>query len=150
MPPERRDSTSSVPDPRLQLCLARPPWHDRAMRRMWAIAAALVVTAVAASGCSIIEESDAVGTWGTQERGSAHLQIADDGTLHGNDGCNSFSGRWHDADGAVIFDDVMSTLMACQGVDTWLTQGRSAVARGDTLHVRDASGTEIGTLPRVE
>ena len=112
--------------------------------------AALALVAVAASGCSIIEEPDAVGTWGTPERGSAYLRIADDGTLTGNDGCNTMSGRWHEGDGAAVFDDVMSTLMACPGVDTWLTQGRSAVAQGDTLHVRDASGVEIGTLPRAD
>jgi len=43
-----------------------------------------------------------------------------------------------------------STMMYCEGVDTWLTQGTTAVVQGDALVVSDEDGKEIGTLDRKE
>lgn len=89
-----------------------------------------------------------VGTWGRQGRGLPHLTLSDDGRLSGSDGCNRLAGGWTLDDGAVKFGPLVSTLLYCEGVDTWLRLARSATVEGNTMHVRDDEGREIGTLDR--
>lgn len=93
---------------------------------------------------------DPIATWGTAADGQPHLVISADGTISGNDGCNSLSGTWVQPDptASILFDDVIMSLMMCSHVDTWLASGRSALVAGDVLHVLDDSGAVIGTLVR--
>lgn len=93
--------------------------------------------------------ASAVGSWGEpDERGRPSLLLAADGGLTGSDGCNRLMGSWT-ADGTTVtFSPLASTMMFCEGVDTWLLGAASAELTGDTLVVRDAAGAEIGTLER--
>lgn len=105
----------------------------------------------AGSGGSDAEPSDPVGAWGdTTTQTEPSLVLAEDGILNGTDGCNRLRGSWS-ADGETItFNQVASTRMACEGVDTWLSGLATATISGAEMTVLDASGTEIGTLTRSE
>ena len=89
------------------------------------------------------------GQWGEIAEESAYLTINDDGTVLGHDGCNGLGGNWHVADDVIHFDDMVTTLIMCEGRDTWLGLLKTAVVDGDTLHVLDEGGEVVGTLPRV-
>lgn len=41
-----------------------------------------------------------------------------------------------------------STMMFCEGVDTWLSQAHTGTVEGDTLTILNEQGDEIGTLER--
>jgi heat shock protein HslJ len=100
------------------------------------------------SGCSGTSSDDVDGTWGDPGDAAPQLVLATDGTLTGTDGCNLLNGRWR-ADGPdVEFSDTLSTLMACQGVDTWLVQLSSATVDGDIMTVMSADGRKVGTLAK--
>lgn len=88
------------------------------------------------------------GTWGSPEPGEPHLQFAADGTVVGTDGCNRLMGKWTLEDGGVHFHQMVSTMMYCEGVDTWLSGAASARRQGETLQIFDRAGVEIGVLPR--
>jgi len=116
-------------------------------------------SAIAAAGLGVLAlvgcaapATGPVGTWTSSPSGSAddtpRLVVAADGSLTGDDGCNSLSGRWDPADSQIAFSDVASTLMACDGVDAWLGGLATASVNGDTMTIRDASGAEIGELHR--
>jgi len=89
-----------------------------------------------------------VGAWGRLGRGLPHLSLSSDGRLAGSDGCNRLAGGWSLRDEIIEFGPLVSTLMFCEGVDTWLRDAASATVDGDVMHVRDAEGREIGTLER--
>lgn len=88
------------------------------------------------------------GTWGTDEPGKPYLQFVADGTVTGTDGCNRLMGKWTLEEGAIHFQQMVSTMMYCEGVDTWLSGAASAKVHGDSLRVFDRGGVEIGTLYR--
>lgn len=94
--------------------------------------------------------ASAVGTWGDPTDTTApSLSLAADGTLTGTDGCNRLTGRWEDQGaGRIEFDDVASTRMACEGVDTWLSALDEATIDGDTMTVLGDDDVELGTLER--
>lgn len=111
----------------------------------------LAVAATAALGlaaCSAAAPS-VVGTWGDAEsQGEPSLTFDEDGSYSGSDGCNRVMGSW-EADGKTVDLGVMaSTLMFCEGVDTWLSQGASAEIDGTTLIVLDEGGEQLGSLER--
>lgn len=89
-----------------------------------------------------------VGTWGDHGGNQPQLVVSVDGSLSGTDGCNRLFGTWELSGDTISFVRVGSTMMACQGVDTWLAGLDSARVDGDTLHVADASGFQIGVLTR--
>ncbi len=95
-------------------------------------------------GCA--SGDDAVGTWGSGGPGLPQLVVEAGGALHGTDGCNVLGGEWRQEGDTIVTDGVISTKMYCEGVDDWLSGIRSARVEGDTLHVFDSSGSEIGTL----
>ena len=95
------------------------------------------------AGCASTNESP-VGTWG--EKDGPTLTLAEDGTLHGSDGCNRMTGGWTQSESQI--DEVASTMMACEDIDTWLNGLSTGTITGSTLQILDASGTEIGTLER--
>jgi heat shock protein HslJ len=116
------------------------------------LAAAAALTACAGNaGSGGSDSNDPVGTWGdTKAAGEPSLVLTSDGKLSGTDGCNQLSGAWTDDDDAITFDDVASTMMACEDVDTWLSKLSTGTVSGDTLTVYDTRGKEIGTLERSE
>ena len=99
-----------------------------------------------------VSEASFVGTWGTDDPHEPHLVIAADGTVTGSDGCNTLNGAWEfDAeDGTIEFDRMVSTMMACEGVDQSLGQLDSASVDGDTLTFYGDDDVELTTLPRTE
>ncbi|MBS3179004.1 META domain-containing protein [Pseudoclavibacter sp. Marseille-Q4354] len=110
-----------------------------------AAAALLLLTGCAAPAAS------AAGTWGTPNssgQGEPGLNLADDGKVTGNDGCNRLMGEWTETDGTVEFGALASTMMFCEGVDTWLLGASTAEVGGDSLVVFNEAGDQIGTLPR--
>ncbi len=109
-----------------------------------AAAALLLLTGCAAPAAS------AAGTWGTPNssgQGEPGLNLADDGKVTGNDGCNRLMGEWTETDGTVEFGALASTMMFCEGVDTWLLGASTAEVDGDSLVVFNEAGDQIGTLP---
>ncbi|RSZ61985.1 META domain-containing protein [Corynebacterium hylobatis] len=100
-------------------------------------------------GCAT--ESSAVepeGTWGTEAQGEPHLVLAGDGRVSGSDGCNRLTGTWELVDDQVELGPLASTMMACEGVETWLGGAETLTFDGDTMHVLDGQGAELGTLER--
>jgi heat shock protein HslJ len=131
----------------------------RMLRSTTLIGTLLVAAALALAGCatnagsggSDAEPSDPGGTWGdTTTDTEPSLVLADDGTLTGTDGCNRLRGRWSADGDTVTFDQVASTRMACEGVDTWLSGLATATISAAEMTVLDASGAELGTLTRSE
>lgn len=101
------------------------------------------------AGCSSDDgAADPGGVWGSEAEGQAHLELGDDGSLSGNDGCNGLAGDWEQNGDAVTFSDVAMTLKLCEGVDTWMTGLATATVSGDTMTVLDQAGAELGTLQR--
>ncbi|WP_394554044.1 META domain-containing protein [Agromyces sp. MMS24-JH15] len=110
-----------------------------------------VVAAIALSGCGGSSGGgiDVVGTWGDPTTGEPYLSLAEDGTLTGSDGCNRLAGGWElDEADQIEFGDVASTLMACEGVDTWLSGLDVATVSGTTMTILSDDGAEIGRLER--
>lgn len=114
--------------------------------RTTALGAALILgTMIPLSGCASSDPSP-VGTWGDPD--VAYLELGEDGTLSGSDGCNRLSGTWR-ADGtAVTFVGVTVTLRACVDVDDWLSRLDTADVDRDSMTVFDPGGEQIGVLDR--
>jgi heat shock protein HslJ len=93
---------------------------------------------------------DPVGQWGEIVERSAYLTILEDGTVTGNDGCNSIGGTWTLTGGVVEFSEMFTTLMMCPPRDTDLGGPVvTGIAKGDRLYVLDEDGNVSGILPRV-
>ena len=103
----------------------------------------------ASASADEISAGTAAGTWGdVDDTTQPSLELAEDGTLSGTDGCNQLSGQWIENGVDLTFENVASTLMACAEVDTWLSALDTATIDGSTMTVFDESGYEIGTLER--
>jgi len=91
--------------------------------------------------------ADVAGVWGMQDtEGVVSLDLADDGTVSGTDGCNRMTGTWEQDGDQVAFGPWATTRMACQSVDTWLSESVKATVQGENLVFADEFGIEIGTL----
>ena len=89
-----------------------------------------------------------VGYW-IEKPGSEKpfLAISANRSFSGNDGCNNIFGSWTAAsDGSVQFIHVGTTLMACDGVDQWLSTLAMGRLQGGVLTIQSADGTVIGQL----
>ncbi|MDJ0316592.1 MULTISPECIES: META domain-containing protein [Arthrobacter] len=125
------------------------------MKRFAALAGSLLL-ALTISSCGAA--TGPVGTWGDGYNTDKlpYLELAlgqeqDDnkaGFLSGSDGCNRLTGQWLMVDGELTFPQMGSTMMACQGIDTWLSKAAGATLDGDVLTVKDATGVTLGTLER--
>ncbi|QZY53383.1 META domain-containing protein [Leucobacter tenebrionis] len=120
--------------------------------RVLALSATALTGLLALSACAADPAPDAtsvVGAWGEPgTRGEPSLIFEEDGSYSGDDGCNSLGGEWSAEGDSVDLGAMRSTLMYCEGVDTWLSQARTAELSGDTLTLLDEQGAEIGTLER--
>lgn len=116
-----------------------------ALRTLVLASAALVLGGCAATGSpgadSVAEkwEADAASH-------GAYLELSEDGSLSGTDGCNRLMGDWEQDGATVSFGPIASTMMACEGVQTWLGAAVSASVDGRIMRVHDESGETIGTL----
>ncbi|SDR74506.1 META domain-containing protein [Microterricola viridarii] len=116
-----------------------------------AAVAALGLSGCANSGAGTPGGPDPVGTWGTVDTtGVPFLTFSDDGSFTGSDGCNTLNGGWQ-LDGTTIdFENVATTLKACEGVDTWLSALNTATIEGTTMTVFNDADAEIGTLDNAD
>lgn len=116
------------------------------------LAFAAVALALGLAGCSAGTASgDVTGTWGTPDAtGTPGLELKADQSATGTDGCNRLVGTWSLNGETIEFGTFASTLMACEGVDTWLGQASTATVDGSVMTVQDSDGAEIGTLERTD
>lgn len=116
------------------------------MKKHSYLIAAAAGFALLLTGCAAEGGADVAGNWGEQD--GPFLTFEEGGMLTGNDGCNQLSGSWSQDGDTIEFLDVATTLMACEGVDTWLNGLSTAEVSGTALQVFDESGAEIGSLER--
>ena len=144
-----------------------PRAHRAAPARRIGVVAALAAAASAAlllAGCSgstgsapskspsSTQKASAIaGVWGDSAKAAApYFDFDDDGSVAGTDGCNRISGSWKLNGGTIELGELVSTRMACSGVDTWLSGASTATVSGKTMTVMDEKGTQIGTLARAD
>ncbi|WP_260406566.1 META domain-containing protein [Microbacterium sp. G2-8] len=120
--------------------------------------AAVAASALLLAGCASANsaggtdgeavDADALvgATYASSEEGEPQLTFADDGTYTGTDGCNGLQGEYEITDDEIVLDPGISTLKACEGVDTWLRDAKTLQVDGDAMVVFDSSDAEIGTL----
>ena len=129
------------------------------------VCSGLVVTACAGCGAFV----DVKGTsWKLVSYGPVEKQIqaaagiqtsldfGTNGMVSGNMGCNSFGGNFELKNGKLVFSQMISTLMACQGPQ--MDQEGAALkvlngtvsfkVEGDTLTIYDASGANVIMLTK--
>ncbi|MBO1902174.1 META domain-containing protein [Leucobacter weissii] len=117
--------------------------------RLLLAALALGLTPLCLAGCSSAPSTGPVGTWGDPgAQGEPHLVFDEDGRFSGSDGCNRVMGSWRVDGDRIDLGEMASTMMYCEGVDTWLNAASTAVIRDDALVLNDADGAELGVLPR--
>lgn len=115
------------------------------------IVLALATSVVLLSGCAAADSAATpAGVWGAApDSGDAYLELTDDGSLAGSDGCNRLVGGWiAENETTITFTELGSTRMACEDVDTWLSEAASATLDGKIMTVLGASGDSIGTLTK--
>lgn len=119
--------------------------QHRRIHRLAAVAGAILLLA----GCAGTPSGQAVvGEWGSTASGKPNLNIENDGTFSGSDGCNTLSGKGLIDGDEITFGPMASTLMACDDVDTWLSKAATGNVSGSTMTVLDDGGSTIGTLKR--
>ncbi|KJL29261.1 META domain-containing protein [Microbacterium oxydans] len=91
---------------------------------------------------------DPVGEWEASVDGTPFLQFSADGTVAGSDGCNDLSGRWtQDSAGRIDLGTLAPlTTNVCEGIDSWLSRGRSADIIEGYMYVNGEAGSAIGGL----
>ncbi|MGF6834834.1 heat shock protein HslJ [Paenarthrobacter sp. TE4293] len=116
-------------------------------RMFRAVSLAFVAAAVLA-GCAGSGTSPFVGVWGdTSDAKQPSLDMKSDGQATGTDGCNRLVGSWKEDGKTITFGGFSSTRMACEGVDTWLSNAATAKIQEDgKLAVFGQDGTQIGIL----
>jgi heat shock protein HslJ len=105
-------------------------------------------TLVRSTDPSVGPEGRPVGYWVESDTPTApFLSLQADGRYSGNDGCNSLTGSWEQADDeAVLLTGGAMTLMACDGVDQWLSQAVQGRVRAGVMTLQAADGTVLGQL----
>lgn len=95
---------------------------------------------------------EVVGWWGANDLSAPRqvfLDISANGTLTGNDGCNTIAGTWRfSEEGSVELETIATTLKECPDYDPWLSRGASLLVDGDILVVTDSIGSELSFLER--
>ena len=91
-----------------------------------------------------------IGQWGSEAAGQPSLVLWEGGRASGSDGCNRLMGSWSREKDGYVFSQMASTMMYCQGVDTWLSRLASAQEVDGQLVISDAQGRQIGRLAPLE
>jgi len=84
------------------------------------------------------------------------IQFKSDGTLGGNVGCNGFGGDYKVSGSAIEFDQMMATLMFCEGpvggqeavTLKVFVETASFILDGDMLTITSADGNSVVVLAR--
>ena len=98
---------------------------------------------------STLTSGDVTGEWAQKDSDPlVDLELVKDGSVTGSDGCNTMNGTWKIDGSSVDFGAFAATMMACDGVDTWLSGAASATVDGDQMTVLDDKGKSIGTLQK--
>ncbi|HUH53365.1 MAG TPA: META domain-containing protein [Microbacteriaceae bacterium] len=121
------------------------------MKKFFAISASTMIalSLVACSSASPSEEVSVVGTWGEPEmQGEPSLTLEDDGQVYGSDGCNRITGSYEHEGTEIEFGALATTMMFCEGVDTWLSTASTASVSADQMQIFDTEGNEIGVLDK--
>lgn len=108
----------------------------------------LAAATFALTACSGSGSSSVAGTsWGDPDvSDKPSINFETDGGVNGTDGCNRVMGSWSEEDGTVDLGALASTMMFCEGVDTWLTTATTAKLDGGSLVFFNPGGEEVGTL----
>jgi heat shock protein HslJ len=114
------------------------------------IVGALLSGMLLLAGCAT-DPASVVGRWGSpvgEDR--PFVEFAVGGDMRGYDGCNGFSGRWHEPQtGSAEIEERNMTLIACEGVAGQRLNGiATAEVVGGRLIVSDSEGDVLGSLPR--
>lgn len=113
------------------------------------VSLAFVAVALLA-GCMGSGTSPFVGVWGgdTSDPKQPSLELKSDGNATGTDGCNSSWFLERGRQNHRIRGGLASTRMACEGVDTWLSNASTARIQedGKLAVFGQGGGDEIGTL----
>lgn len=108
----------------------------------------IAVAGLALAGCSSSDQASATGTWRATEPADAYLELVDDGTLSGTDGCNRLFGGWEKDGSTITFGAIGMTEMYCEGVNDWLSQMHTATITDATMTIFNEAGSNIGELKR--
>ena len=113
---------------------------------------ALAGGALLLGGCSSPAQATdpLIGTWGTAVQGKPQLVFDTEGNFSGSDGCNRVGGNYTSSETGIDFGPMFSTMMYCEGVDTWLGQATHATLDGKIMSLFDEAGTEIGQLEKAD
>ena len=133
------------------------------VNQLWGVLAGVVTVGVLLVGCaadpdeagaptpSPVPASVWSGVWGEPDtEGKPYLELGVDQSVAGSDGCNRLMGQWRPDGDTVSFGQLASSMMFCEGVDTWLSGAATATLSGSTMTVRNVAGDEIGTLTRAD
>jgi len=126
---------------------AEPPEVTDDVRARFAEPAPLPAGLVPADAATL------VGRWAPTGRvaNAPFVELADDGTWQGSDGCNASGGSWGaDSGGRLLATSGISTMIGCDGaaVPVWLSTAGRAGFDGEILVLVGADGAEIGRLAR--
>ena len=111
-------------------------------------AAGILISLLTITGCAA-SATDVTGTWGDPNvAGQPSLELSVAGEVTGTDGCNRLMGSYEVDGDKVVFGPLASTMMYCEGVDTWMLNAASATVEGDRMTVYNPEGQSIGTLLR--
>ena len=123
----------------------------RTDRQRFALVASIgagVALALALTGCASGSGPDFTGTWGANAQGEPSIEIMEDGSFSGTDGCNRIFGQGKIAGDTFEFGAAATTQMACPDVKVWLVDPASAKLVGGKLEISDSKGEVLGTLPK--
>ncbi|MCS5719226.1 META domain-containing protein [Herbiconiux sp. CPCC 205763] len=109
-----------------------------------------LVTLVRAPDGMVPGAGGVIGTWTADAPDGVDVFLTfTDGKVTGKDGCNNLMGSWSAGEGSsVVLSGLASTMMYCEGVDTWLSKAVGLTLDGRTAVVLDDTGTMIGTLTK--
>ena len=117
------------------------------MKKSLLVVPTLLSLSLVLTGCA--SAPSAAGSWGSPLKpNQPSLLLEESGVLTGSDGCNRMMGSWSQEGADVILSDVATTMMFCDGVDTWLSTATRAELEGDTLVFFNGSDAEVGELTK--
>jgi heat shock protein HslJ len=125
------------------------------MRRI--LLTALAALMIGATPASAHEDKLAGGEWVLDGGGSKPAVLRfEAGRVSGTGGCNRFGGSYESSGEALSFSPLAATRMACepevmqaeQNFFAMLDRVRAMTLDGDTLDLRDASGTTLARFTR--
>lgn len=106
------------------------------------------VLALALTGCASSSAPDFTGTWGADTQGEPSIEIMEDGSFSGTDGCNRIFGQGKVSGSTFEFGAAATTNMACLDVKVWLVDPATAKLVDGKLEISDSKGDVLGSLAK--